>query len=177
MRASLFFLVVLVAAALLSLASAGIKEDGQKWLEEVATQDGVTQLPSGLLYRVDETGSGAYPTRESRVQVHYRGTLQDGTTFDASYDRGTPATFGVTQVIKGWTEALLLMREGDKCQHRHTSHTSTPTAVAASERFQSGCTISLTFVRRSAARLRHRASVDPERAGIWQPRCRWSDQA
>ena len=82
----------------------------------------MSRLPSGLLYRVEASGSGAYPTTESRVQVHYRGTLQDGTTFDSSYDRGNPATFGVTQVIKGWTEALLLMREGDKC---HT-HCSTP---------------------------------------------------
>lgn len=84
-------------------------------MAEVAGQDGVTQLPSGLLYRVESAGSGAHPTTDSRVQVHYRGTLQDGTTFDSSYDRGSPATFGVTQVIRGWTEALLLMREGDKC--------------------------------------------------------------
>ena len=86
------------------------------WLAEVAQRDGITRLPSGLLYEVVTAGSGAYPTRESRVQVHYRGTLQDGSTFDSSYDRGSPATFGVTQVIKGWTEALLLMREGDKWQ-------------------------------------------------------------
>ena len=110
-------LLVLVLTVVLSVASAGVKEDGQAWLAEVATQDGVTSLPSGLLYRVESSGDGAYPTRDSRVQVHYRGTLQDGSTFDASYDRGAPATFGVTQVIKGWTEALLLMREGDKCKH------------------------------------------------------------
>lgn len=87
---------------------------GKLWLAEVAEQPNVVKLPSGLLYEVIESGSGAYPTRESKVTVNYRGNLQDGTQFDSSFDRGQPASFGVTQVIKGWTEALMRMREGDK---------------------------------------------------------------
>ena len=118
MCADLFAASLFCSLSLVSVVF--LLRDGEQWLAEVAQQDGVTRLPSGLLYRVESSGSGAYPTTESRVQVHYRGTLQDGTTFDASYDRGQPATFGVTQVIKGWTEALLLMREGDKCQQRTT---------------------------------------------------------
>ena len=104
--------------------------DGEAWLVEVAGEDGVTRLPSGLLYRVESSGEGAHPTKESRVQVHYRGTLQDGTTFDSSYDRGSPATFGVTQVIRGWTEALLLMREGDKCTQTAAPHRNADRALS-----------------------------------------------
>ncbi|CAN5859379.1 hypothetical protein BH11VER1_BH11VER1_40780 [soil metagenome] len=71
---------------------------------------------SGLRYRVLASGpaSGRSPGRSNSVTVHYRGTLTDGTVFDSSYDRGEPATFGVSQVIPGWTEALQLMKPGDK---------------------------------------------------------------
>lgn len=71
---------------------------------------------SGLSYRVLASGpaDGRSPVRSDSVTVHYRGTLVDGTVFDSSYDRGEPATFGVSQVIPGWTEALQLMKPGDK---------------------------------------------------------------
>lgn len=72
--------------------------------------------PSGLSYQVLASGpaGGRHPTRTDSVTVHYRGTLRSGTVFDSSYDRGAPATFGVSQVIPGWTEALQLMKPGDK---------------------------------------------------------------
>ena len=70
---------------------------------------------SGLLYKVIHKGnSDIAPTRSDRVKVHYRGTLINGQEFDSSYKRNSPLTFGVTQVIRGWTEALQLMRVGDK---------------------------------------------------------------
>ncbi len=77
---------------------------------------GVVTTPSGLRYRVLTSGSadGRSPGTFDTVIVHYRGTLTDGTVFDSSYDRGTPASFGVGQVIPGWTEALKLMKPGDK---------------------------------------------------------------
>lgn len=77
---------------------------------------GVVTTPSGLRYRVLSSGAadGRSPGTFDTVIVHYRGTLTDGTVFDSSYDRGTPASFGVGQVIPGWTEALKLMKPGDK---------------------------------------------------------------
>jgi FKBP-type peptidyl-prolyl cis-trans isomerase FklB len=69
---------------------------------------------SGLKYEILESGSGATPGPTDRVTVHYRGTLDDGTEFDSSYKRGQPAVFPVNRVIRGWTEALQLMKEGDK---------------------------------------------------------------
>ena len=86
---------------------------GEAFLEANKAKEGVVALPSGLQYKVLTAGSGKTPTAESQVTTHYHGTLIDGTVFDSSYDRGQPATFGVTQVIKGWTEALQLMKEGD----------------------------------------------------------------
>ena len=93
---------------------AGNKEAGIKFLEENATKEGVVTLPSGLQYRIIREGRGAIPTDTDVVKVNYRGTLVDGTEFDSSYSRNAPAEFGVTQVIKGWTEALLLMPVGSK---------------------------------------------------------------
>lgn len=77
---------------------------------------GVVTTASGLRYKVLASGpaSGRSPMRSDSVVVHYRGTLVDGSVFDSSYDRGEPATFGVGQVIPGWTEALQLMKPGDK---------------------------------------------------------------
>ena len=75
---------------------------------------GMTELPSGLKYRVMKEGTGAIPKASDQVEVHYRGTFMTGEEFDSSYARGTPAVFGVTQVIKGWTEALQLMKTGSK---------------------------------------------------------------
>ena len=71
-------------------------------------------LPSGLQYEVVREGTGAKPKASDTVEVHYHGTLIDGTVFDSSVRRGTPATFGVTQVIPGWVEALQLMPVGSK---------------------------------------------------------------
>ena len=77
---------------------------------------GFVTTGSGLKYKVLASGpaGGRSPTRSDSVSVHYRGTLRNGTVFDSSYDRGQPATFGVGQVIPGWTEALQLMKPGDK---------------------------------------------------------------
>ena len=88
--------------------------EGIKFLEENAKKEGVTTTASGLQYTVMTEGTGAKPTTESTVSVHYHGTLLDGTVFDSSVERNTPASFGVTQVIKGWTEALQLMPVGSK---------------------------------------------------------------
>ena len=92
--------------------AAGNSEAGAAFLAENAQRDGVTVTESGLQYEVVEAGSGASPGVDNQVEVHYRGTLIDGTVFDSSYDRGQTVTFGVTQVIAGWTEALQLMQEG-----------------------------------------------------------------
>ena len=87
---------------------------GEAFLAENSGKEGVTTLPSGLQYKVITAGEGKSPQKSDKVTVHYRGTLIDGTEFDSSYSRNKPATFGVGQVIPGWTEALQLMKEGDK---------------------------------------------------------------
>ena len=76
--------------------------------------EGVVVTESGLQYEVLGAGEGATPTADDVVEVHYRGTLTDGTEFDSSYSRNQPATFGVTQVIPGWVEALQMMTVGSK---------------------------------------------------------------
>ena len=128
-------LLLLLAAAPLALA--GTHAAGLKWLEENKAKPGVITLPSGLQYKVLKHGSGVFhPTASSPCECHYAGTLTDGTEFDSSYKRGEPTTFapnqvsqgarvslldwlcsfvtGVAQVIKGWTEAMQMMVEGDK---------------------------------------------------------------
>lgn len=87
---------------------------GKEFLEANGTRAEVMTLPSGLQYEVLTQGEGPKPTAQDRVEVHYTGKLIDGTVFDSSVDRGAPATFGVTQVIPGWVEALQLMNEGSK---------------------------------------------------------------
>ncbi|MEJ2383399.1 MAG: FKBP-type peptidyl-prolyl cis-trans isomerase [Xanthomonadales bacterium] len=87
---------------------------GDKFLLENATRDGVQVTDSGLQYEVLEMGDGAKPTASDTVTVHYRGTLLDGTEFDSSYARNQEATFGLGQVIPGWTEGLQLMPVGSK---------------------------------------------------------------
>ena len=90
------------------------KREGQAFLEEKAKEEGVIATGSGLLYKVIREGKGKKPTTEDKVKVNYEGKLIDGTVFDSSYDRGEPIVFGVTQVIKGWTEALQLMPVGSE---------------------------------------------------------------
>jgi FKBP-type peptidyl-prolyl cis-trans isomerase len=88
--------------------------DGEKFLAANAKKDGVTTTSSGLQYRVLTAGTGAKPTADATVTVHYKGTLLNGDTFDSSYDRGEPATFKLNQVIPGWTEGVQLMGVGSK---------------------------------------------------------------
>lgn len=90
------------------------KAAGEKFLAENAKKQGVVTLPSGLQYEVIKEGNGKKPSATDRVQCHYEGTLIDGTVFDSSIKRGEPAVFGVNQVIRGWVEALQLMKEGAK---------------------------------------------------------------
>lgn len=90
-------------------------EAGKKFLAENKKKDkDVVELPDGLQYKVIKQGSGPKPTASDTVKVHYHGTLIDGTVFDSSVDRGEPIEFPVSQVIKGWTEALQLMPAGSK---------------------------------------------------------------
>jgi len=89
-------------------------KEGAAFLEKNGKRTEVNTTASGLQYEVLTAGSGAKPTAEKSVTVHYTGTLLDGTVFDSSVQRGEPATFGVSQVISGWTEALQLMAEGSK---------------------------------------------------------------
>jgi len=92
------------------------KKAGEAFLSENKTKEGVVSLPSGLQYKVLAEGSGKTPRVEDTVVVHYKGYLIDGTEFDSSYKRGQPATLPVKGVIKGWAEALQLMKEGSKWQ-------------------------------------------------------------
>lgn len=88
---------------------------GQAFLEKNATEDGVETTQSGLQHKVLQPGSGdQHPGPRDKVKVHYHGTMIDGTVFDSSVDRGEPITFGLNQVIPGWTEGLQLMVEGEK---------------------------------------------------------------
>lgn len=92
------------------------KADGEKFLAENAKKEGVKVLPSGLQYKELTPGTGKSPKSTDTVTTHYKGTLIDGAEFDSSYKRGEPATFPVSGVIPGWTEALQLMKEGAKWQ-------------------------------------------------------------
>jgi FKBP-type peptidyl-prolyl cis-trans isomerase FklB len=92
------------------------KQRGEAFLAENKKKEGVKTLASGLQYKVVKAGSGKKPKLNDTVTVHYRGTLIDGTEFDSSFRRGKPATFPVSGVIPGWTEALPLMEEGAKWQ-------------------------------------------------------------
>ena len=101
----------------------GQKADGEKnlkageaFLAANATKDGVKTTASGLQYKIIKSGNGNAPKATDTVKTHYHGTLIDGTVFDSSVDRKEPATFPVNGVIPGWTEALQLMKEGDKWQ-------------------------------------------------------------
>ena len=87
-------------------------EQSRAFLTRIAKKEGVVTLPSGLVYRVVQAGEGKTPGSNDSVLVNYRGSLIDGSEFDSSYERGRPATFQIKKVIKGWREALQLMKEG-----------------------------------------------------------------
>eukprot|EP00010_Vexillifera_abyssalis_P000745 CAMPEP_0201551738 /NCGR_PEP_ID=MMETSP0173_2-20130828/9196_1 /ASSEMBLY_ACC=CAM_ASM_000268 /TAXON_ID=218659 /ORGANISM="Vexillifera sp., Strain DIVA3 564/2" /LENGTH=151 /DNA_ID=CAMNT_0047962067 /DNA_START=11 /DNA_END=463 /DNA_ORIENTATION=+ len=115
LTSSLFFILFILCAFLIA-TSVATKPEDEAWLKENALRDDVIVDSSGLQYRIIESGpaDGAQPGPRDRVECHYRGTLTDGTEFDSSYSRGQPTTFGVYQVIKGWTIALQKMHVGDK---------------------------------------------------------------
>lgn len=95
-------------------AGKAAKAAGEAFLAENGKKDGVITLPSGLQYQVLKEGNGKKPSATDQVVCHYEGTLIDGTVFDSSYQRNQPATFGLNQVIAGWTEGVQLMQEGAK---------------------------------------------------------------
>ena len=92
------------------------KAEGEKFLADNKQKEGIKTTANGLQYKVIKDGTGKTPKATDTVKTHYRGTLINGTEFDSSYKRGEPAEFPVNGVIKGWTEALLLMKEGAKWQ-------------------------------------------------------------
>jgi FKBP-type peptidyl-prolyl cis-trans isomerase len=100
----------------MKLAGEANKKEGDAFLAANKSQEGIVTLPSGLEYKILTQGTGPKPTAADTVVCNYRGTLVNGTEFDSSYKRGQPATFPVTGVIKGWTEALQLMPVGSKWQ-------------------------------------------------------------
>jgi len=90
------------------------KKENEQFLADNKGKDGIITTESGLQYQVIKEGNGETPKTTDKVKVHYHGTLIDGSVFDSSVDRNQPAEFGVTQVIKGWTEGLQLMKPGSK---------------------------------------------------------------
>lgn len=100
----------------MKVAGAGNRKIGDAFLADNKAKEGVVALPSGLQYKILTAGTGPKPTATDSVVCNYRGTLINGTEFDSSYKRGQPATFPVSGVIKGWTEALQLMPVGSKWQ-------------------------------------------------------------
>lgn len=97
-----------------SIAAEKSRVEGEAFLAKNKLEEGVVTTASGLQYRVEREGTGATPTEEDKVKVHYTGTLLNGTKFDSSIDRGQPLEFPLTAVIPGWTEMLKLMKVGEK---------------------------------------------------------------
>ena len=95
-------------------AYGSLKLEGEKFLKNNKSNKDIQTTESGLQYEIIKSGNGVKPAKTDTVSVHYHGTLIDGTVFDSSVERGTPASFGVHQVIPGWTEALQLMDIGSK---------------------------------------------------------------
>lgn len=89
---------------------------GDAFLAENKKKEGIVESPTGLQYKIIKEGDGEKPATGSSITVHYKGTLIDGTVFDSSYDRGQPATLSLGQVIKGWQEAIPMMKTGSKWQ-------------------------------------------------------------
>lgn len=118
-----FVLILIAAGAILYFANQFLNsgkaeeniQSGKAYLQQNSSADGVQTTASGLQYKVLQPGTGTiHPTATDRVKVHYHGTLIDGSVFDSSVDRGEPISFGLNQVIRGWTEGLQLMVEGEK---------------------------------------------------------------
>ncbi len=86
----------------------------EEWLDTVAKEEGAQKTADGIVYKVLQAGEGAIPTTKNTVRVHYEGSDINGKVFDSSYERNEPTEFGVTQVIKGWTEVLCMMPVGSK---------------------------------------------------------------
>ena len=95
-------------------AALGVKEKGQKFLENFVAQEGAKKTSSGLAYKIIEEGKGKSPKAEDTVKVHYKGERIDGTEFDSSYKRNEPIEFALNRVIRGWTEGLQLIKKGGK---------------------------------------------------------------
>ncbi|TPH12882.1 FKBP-type peptidyl-prolyl cis-trans isomerase [Litorilituus lipolyticus] len=119
----LFWLVIIIAIVILYFVRQNANKEALKknfaeaksFLAENKTAEGVVETSSGLQYKVLNQGTGTeHPTARSKVVVHYHGTLLDGTVFDSSVERGEPLSFGLNQVIKGWTEGVQLMVVGEK---------------------------------------------------------------
>ena len=113
--AAIFYLVQYVTTANSSAGAAENIKTGEDFLLANTSEEGVMTTPSGLQYKVLHEGAGSeHPSSTDKVTVHYHGTLIDGTVFDSSIERGEPITFGLNQVIPGWTEGVQLMVVGEK---------------------------------------------------------------
>ena len=118
----LYLLIVILPTVPVSgIAQLGLIK-GEVFLKQNAKKEGVKVLASGLQIRIIKEGDGRQPKSTDKVVVHYRGRLIDGKEFDSSYKRGQPAEFGLSSVIKGWTEGLQLLKEGGKAELYVPSH-------------------------------------------------------